>query len=59
MDKFAEELNKIGITLTDIQREQFDRYYELLVERNSEFKTLYRQSYNCKSERYVRNIYAY
>ena len=34
MDKFAEELNKIGITLTDIQREQFDRYYELLVERN-------------------------
>ena len=34
MDKFAKELNKIGITLTDIQREQFDRYYELLVERN-------------------------
>ena len=34
MDKFAEELNKIGITLTDIQREQFDRYYKLLVERN-------------------------
>lgn len=34
MDKFAEELKKTGITLTERQREQFDRYYELLVERN-------------------------
>ena len=34
MDKFAEELKKLGITLTERQREQFDRYYELLIERN-------------------------
>ena len=34
MDKFAEELKKTVITLTERQREQFDRYYELLVERN-------------------------
>lgn len=34
MDRFAEELKKLGITLTPRQKEQFDRYYELLVERN-------------------------
>ena len=34
MDKFAEELKKLGITLTERQREQFDRYYELPIERN-------------------------
>ena len=34
MDRFAEELKKLGITLTPGQKEQFDRYYELLVERN-------------------------
>ena len=34
MDKFDEELKKLGITLTSMQKEQFDRYYELLVEWN-------------------------
>lgn len=34
MDKFEEKLKETGITLTVRQREQFDRYYELLVERN-------------------------
>ena len=34
MDRFAEELKKLGIVLTPGQREQFERYYELLVERN-------------------------
>ena len=34
MDRFAEELKKLGIVLTPAQREQFERYYELLVERN-------------------------
>lgn len=31
---FETELKKIGIILTDKQREQFDRYYELLIEWN-------------------------
>lgn len=34
MDKFEEKLKETGITLTVRQREQFNRYYELLVERN-------------------------
>ena len=34
MDEFDEELKKLGITLTSMQKEQFDRYYELLVEWN-------------------------
>ena len=34
MDRFAEELKKLGIVITPGQREQFERYYELLVERN-------------------------
>lgn len=34
MNKFDVALNKLGITLTSRQKEQFDRYYELLVEWN-------------------------
>lgn len=34
MSKFDVELNKLGITLTSRQKEQFDRYYELLAEWN-------------------------
>lgn len=34
MDKLDTELNKLGITLTSRLKEQFDRYYELLVEWN-------------------------
>ena len=33
-DKFIEELNKISISLTDVQLEQFRIYYEMLVEKN-------------------------
>lgn len=32
--KFDEELGNIGITLTDRQKDQFERYYEMLVEWN-------------------------
>lgn len=35
MNKFEKQLEKFGITLTDIQKEQFDRYYELLIEWNN------------------------
>ena len=31
---FDQQLNELGIQLTNIQKEQFDRYYELLVEWN-------------------------
>lgn len=34
INKFDNELEKIGITLTSRQKEQFDRYYELLIEWN-------------------------
>lgn len=33
--RFDEELENLGITLTDRQKDQFDRYYEMLVEWNS------------------------
>ena len=33
-DRFKSELDKIGITLTDDQKKQFDQYYRLLVEWN-------------------------
>ena len=33
-NRFDEELNTLGITLSDRQKEQFDRYYELLTEWN-------------------------
>ena len=33
-DKFIEELNKISITLSEKQLEQFRIYYEMLVEKN-------------------------
>ena len=33
-NKFYEKLNALGIELTDKQYEQFDQYYELLVEWN-------------------------
>ena len=33
-DKFIEELNKISISLTDVQLEQFRIYYEMLVKKN-------------------------
>ena len=33
-DKFIEEANKISITFTDVQLEQFRMYYEMLVEKN-------------------------
>lgn len=33
-DKFIEEANKISITFTDTQLEQFRMYYEMLVEKN-------------------------
>ena len=33
-DKFIEEANKISITFTDVQLEQFRTYYEMLVEKN-------------------------
>lgn len=32
--KFIKELDTLGIHLSDIQQEQFDRYYELLIEWN-------------------------
>lgn len=32
--RFEQELNELGVRLNDIQKEQFDRYYELLVEWN-------------------------
>lgn len=32
--RFDQELNELGIQLTDVQKEQFDRYYELLIEWN-------------------------
>ena len=32
--KFDLELEKIGITLNERQKQQFDKYYEMLVERN-------------------------
>ena len=41
-DKFIEEVNKISITLTETQLEQFRIYYEMLVEKNkvmNEIKT--------------------
>lgn len=31
---FEEKLNNLGITLTDVQKQQFRKFYELLVERN-------------------------
>ena len=31
---FEEKLNTLGITLTDVQKQQFRKFYELLVERN-------------------------
>ena len=34
MDKFDKELSELGIILTHQQKEQFDHYYEMLVERN-------------------------
>lgn len=34
MNRFEQELESLGICLTEVQREQFDRYYELLVEWN-------------------------
>ena len=34
MNRFEQELENLGICLTEVQREQFDRYYELLVEWN-------------------------
>ena len=34
MDRFDEELKKLEITLTSAQKEQFDRYYDMLVEWN-------------------------
>ena len=33
-NRFDEELNTLGITLSERQKEQFDRYYELLTEWN-------------------------
>ena len=33
-EKFIEEANKISITFTDVQLEQFRKYYEMLVEKN-------------------------
>lgn len=33
--RFDEELENLGITLTERQKDQFDRYYEMLVEWNS------------------------
>lgn len=35
ISKFEKQLEMLGITLTDIQKEQFDRYYELLIEWNN------------------------
>ena len=32
--RFDQELEMLGIQLTDVQKEQFDRYYELLIEWN-------------------------
>lgn len=32
--RFDQELNELGIQLTDVQKGQFDRYYELLIEWN-------------------------
>ena len=32
--RFEEELQKLNITLTEYQKEQFDRYYQMLVEWN-------------------------
>ena len=32
--RFDQELNELEIQLTDVQKEQFDRYYELLIEWN-------------------------
>ena len=32
--RFEQELNELGVRLNDVQKEQFDRYYELLVEWN-------------------------
>lgn len=32
--RFDRELEELGIRLTDVQKEQFDRYYELLIEWN-------------------------
>lgn len=34
-NRFDQELESLGIQLTEVQREQFDRYYELLIEWNS------------------------
>ena len=34
MDKFDKELSELGIILTHQQKEQFEHYYEMLVERN-------------------------
>lgn len=34
INKFDRELENLGISLTSVQKEQFDRYYEMLVERN-------------------------
>ena len=34
VNKFEKELETIGVTLTDIQKKQFDRYYQLLIEWN-------------------------
>lgn len=34
-NRFDQELESLGIHLTEVQREQFDRYYELLIEWNS------------------------
>ena len=31
---FDDKLNALGITLTDLQKQQFDKFYEMLVERN-------------------------
>ena len=32
--RFDQELETLGIRLTDVQKRQFDRYYELLIEWN-------------------------
>lgn len=65
-EKFTEELANLGIELNEHQKEQFDQYYELLVEWNKvmnltgiteyeevKLKAFYRQSFNRESEGYA------
>lgn len=53
-DRFYEELKKIGIDLSEIQKNQFQKYYELLVEWNNKMNLT---AITEKEEVYLKHFY--